>query len=320
MSFTRPPAGDDPQWPRASAWLGSGDPASAPLQVVGVPTSVGSISPSDAWRTPPTVRQALARLSPWDPDTGTDLQAALPCADLGDWPVAELDLEPAMHEVLRLARDLDRDAVHVFLGGDNAITRPWVVGRCGPDLSRVGLVTLDAHHDVRHLDDGPRNGTPVRGLLADGLPGANVVQLGIGAFTNSHAYADWCREQGITWRTADEVRAVGAAAAMRDALDRLAHCEVIAVDLDVDVLDSAYAPACPGARPGGLTPTDLVAAARVAGADPRVVGADLVEVDATTDVDGRTVMATAMALLAFAAGVASRPAPRPHAEDAHVPG
>ena len=33
---------------------------------------------------------------------------------------------------------------------------------------------------------------------------------------------------------------------------------------------------------------------------------DLVEVDAAADHDGRTVMATAMALLAFAAGVARR--------------
>ena len=306
MTFARPPAGDDPQWPRASAWLGAGDPATAPLRVVGLPCSVGSISPSEAWRTPPAVRQALARLSPWDPVDGVDLEQVLPCADLGDWPVAELELEPALREVQRRAGGLDRDAVHVFLGGDNAVTRPWVAGVCGPDLSRVGLVTLDAHHDVRHLDAGPRNGTPVRGLVEDGLPGTNVVQLGIGAFTNSRPYADWCRDHGITWRTADEVRAVGGAAAMSEALSRLDHCEVVAIDLDVDVLDTAHAPACPGARPGGLAPHDLFAAARTAGADPRVVGADLVEVDATSDLDGRTVMATAMALLAFAAGVATR--------------
>ena len=306
MTFSRPPAGDDPLWPRASTWCGAGDPTTAPLRVVGVPCSVGSISPSEGWRTPTAVRAALARLSPWDPVGGIDLEAVLPCADLGDWPVAELDLEPAVHEIRSYASELDRDAVHVFLGGDNAITRPWVAGMCGPDLSRVGLVTLDAHHDVRHLEDGPRNGTPVRGLVEDGLPGANVVQLGIGAFTNSAAYADWCIDQGIQWSTADEVRAVGGAAAMHDALERLDHCDVIAVDLDVDVLDVAFAPACPGARPGGIAPYDLFAAARAAGADPRVVGADLVEVDATTDHEGRTVMATAMALLSFAAGVAGR--------------
>ena len=114
---------------------------------------------------------------------------------------------------------------------------------------------------------GPRAGRE------DGLPGENVVQLGIGASTNRGPYADGAREHGITWRTADEVRDVGGAAAMRDALAHLADCEVIAVDLDVGpAAPSAHAPACPGARPGGLAPHDLFAAARVAGRRPRVVG------------------------------------------------
>ena len=307
MTFDRPPAGDDPHWPRASGWVGAGDPDPAPLRVVGVPCSVGSISPSQAWRTPSAVREALARLSPWDPVTGIDLDEALPCADLGDWPVAEFELQSAVDEITRRAAGLDRSVVHAFLGGDNAVTRAWVAGLCGADLSRVGLLTLDAHHDVRHLDDGPRNGTPVRGLIEqEGMPGTNVVQVGIAPFANSQTYARWCTDRGITVLGVDEVHARGAGPVVRDALARLSHCDVVAVDLDVDVLDVAFAPACPGARPGGLAPADLFAAARTVGVDPRVVGVDLVEVDSAADHGGRTVMAVAMALLAFAAGVASR--------------
>lgn len=308
MSFTRPPAGDDPQWPRASTWLegpADGDPA---VVVVGVPCSVGSISPSEAWQTPPAVREALARLSPWDHDAGLDL-AVLPVADLGDWPVADLPLDQAVAAIRQRAAALDRARpVHLFLGGDNAITRPCAVGLLGPDLSRVGLLTLDAHHDVRHLDDGPRNGTPVRGLIADGLEGRNVVQIGIGAHTNSATHARWCADHRITVHTADAVRREGIEAVVGTALSDLAgRCDAIYVDLDVDVLDVAFAPACPGSRPGGLRPDELFTAARLAGAHPAVRAVDLVEVDATTDHDGRTVMATAMALLAVASGVAQRP-------------
>ena len=311
MTFTRPPAGDDPQWPRASAWLDGnlGQPsAGAPLlRVVGVPTSVGSISPSEAWRTPPAVRAALQRLSPFDPVTGIDLAASLRIEDLGDWDVAGLELQAAMVRARGLAADLDAaGAVHAFLGGDNAITRPVVAGLLGPDLSRVGVVTLDAHHDVRHLDDGPRNGTPIRGLVEDGVDPTNVVQIGIGRFTSSAPYAAWCREHGIGVVTMPDVHRHGVSWAVERALEHLGGVTAIHVDLDIDVLDVAHAPACPGARPGGMVPEQLFEAAQLLGGESRVRSVDLVEVDAAADHDGRTVMATAMALLAFAAGVARR--------------
>ncbi|MGI9019006.1 MAG: agmatinase family protein [Euzebya sp.] len=303
-TFTRPAAGDDPQWPRASTWLASESTEPA-LTVVGVPCSVGSISPSQAWQTPPAVRQALARLSTWDPEARHDL-ATLPVADVGDWPVQDMTLQPALDEVALRATLLNPRSVHVFLGGDNAITRPLVRGLLGPDLGRVGLLTFDAHHDVRHLDEGPRNGTPVRGLIQDGLPGGQVIQIGIGSFTNSAPYAAWCAAAGITVLTASQVRRRGMLAVVGEALaDLSGRCDAIFVDFDMDVLDVAYAPACPGARPGGLTPEELLQAAHLCGAHPAVLGADLVEVDATTDHDGRTVMVTAMTLLAFASGLAA---------------
>lgn len=305
MTFARPPAADDPQWPRASAWLsaGSDDPD---LQVTGVPCSVGSISPSQAWQTPPAVRAALARLSPWDADAGVDV-AELAVLDAGDWPVEGLDLPDAVAAIRTAAADLDPGRVHAFLGGDNAITRPCAAGLLGPDLSRVGLLTFDAHHDVRTLADGPRNGTPVRGLIADGLDGHNVVQVGIGAFTNSRPYAEWCAKSGITAITVAQARARGVGAATGELLAGLARrCDTVYVDVDMDVLDVAFAPACPGARPGGLTPAELLSAVRACGAHPAVRAADFVEVDAAADHEGRTVMGTAMALLAFASGVASR--------------
>lgn len=312
MTFTRPPAGDDPQWPRASTWLAGGlEPPTrehAPtVRVCGVPVSVGSISPSRADQTPGAVRDALARLSPFDPVTGFDLAKAVAVEDLGDWDLTGLDLVPAIDRARELAGALDRDeAVHVFLGGDNSITRPVVSGLHGPDLSRVAVVTLDAHHDVRHLEDGPRNGTPILGLVEDGLPPTNVVQIGIGRFTNSAPYAAWCAMKGIATVTAADVHARGTEPILDQLREHLDGVDLVHLDIDVDVLDVAFAPACPGARPGGLNPDQLFALVTGIARDPRVASADLVEVDATTDHDGRTVMVTAMTLLAFVAGVAAR--------------
>jgi formiminoglutamase len=296
----------DPHWPRAADWLAR-DAADPRLVVVGLPTSAASISPSEAWRTPPALREVLARFSTYDGEADVDL-GELRVADLGDWDLADLDAPAAIAEIRRRAGELAAGPVRVFLGGDNVVTYPVVVGQPGPRLERRGVLTFDAHHDVRVTDDGVSNGAPIRGLLEAGLPGRNVIQVGIHSFANSRAYRRWAEDQGIRVVTMPEVEDRGIAAVVREALEDLAgRSDAIHVDVDVDVLDRAFAPGCPGSRPGGMTPRQLATAARVAGAHPAVVSADLVEVDVTRDVAEVTVMAMATAFLAFASGVASRP-------------
>ena len=297
---------EDPQWPRASAWLRSGGTTGgARLGVVGVPLSRTSISPSGAHETPAAVRAALRRFSTFHAGLDVDLEA-LEVRDHGDLDVAALAGQEALVAVDAGLRGIAGDALLVLLGGDNAVTRP-ALRTLLPDLPRVGLLTLDAHHDVRDFHGGPTNGTPVRGLLEDGLPGAQVVQVGIGDLTNSRAYRQWCDAQGITVIGVDQARTQGVGAVVRRELDRLAqHCDALYVDLDVDVVDSAFVPGCPGARPGGLAPHELLAAAVEAGQHPLVRAVDVVEVDATADPSGRTVDLAAQCLLSAAAGLALR--------------
>lgn len=288
---------EDPQWPRASAWLAASDPA-ARLAVLGVPLSRTSISPSGAHETPAAVRAALHRFARYHAGLDVDLP---PVHDLGDLGVASYDGDRAL--TIDLSR-VDADLV-VLLGGDNAVTRPAM--RSLLPLSTAGLLTLDAHHDVRGTHDGWTNGTPVRGLLADGLPGQSVVQVGIGELTNSRAYRDFCDQHGIRLIGIAQARPTGEV--VRRELDRLAGtCSDLYVDLDVDVVDRAFVPGCPGARPGGLLPSDLLEAAVEAGRHPAVRAVDVVEVDASADPTGCTVDLAAMCLLSVAAGFASRPA------------
>ena len=81
----------------------------------------------------------------------------------------------------------------------------------------------------------------------------------------------------------------------------------IYVDIDIDVLDRAFAPACPASMPGGLWPTDLQEAAYKLGADSSVRAVDFVEVDAAADLAGITLRLTASIFLAFCAGLTRRP-------------
>jgi formimidoylglutamase len=292
---------EDPLWPRASAWLASGGHPHGPrLAVVGVPLSRTSISGSGADRTPAAVRAALARFSTYHAGLDVDLET-VSVTDHGDLDVADAGVDDHLARI-SLGR-IEADVV-VVLGGDNAVTRPAM--RTLLPLGSSGLLTLDAHHDVRGFHAGATNGTPVRGLVEDGLRGDHVVQVGIGTLTNSRAYRDWCEDRGITLVGVDECRGrVGTV--VREHLDRLAQtCEHLYVDLDVDVLDRSFAPGCPGARPGGLAPWELLEAAVEAGRHPAVRAVDVVEVDASADHSGVTVDVAAQCLLSVAAGLAGR--------------
>ena len=297
---------DDPLWPRALDWLSRGSRSEgARLGVVGVPLSRTSISASSAHTNPAAVRAALGRFSTYSAELEVDLET-LEVIDHGDLDVSRLLGEEAIDQVVAGIAALPSHDLVILLGGDNAITRPAARGLAA-DLSRVGLLTLDAHHDVRGFHDGATNGTPVRGLIEDGLAAANVTQIGIGDFTNSRAYRAWCEGRGITLVNAIDARDEGVGGCVRRHLDLLAAtCDWIYVDLDVDVLDSAYAPGCPGARPGGLAPFELHAAAREAGLHPLVRAIDIVEVDAGRDPHGVTVDNAALCLLSAAAGLARR--------------
>lgn len=286
---------EDPKWPRASHWL-SERSARPRFAVLGVPAHETSISATNAHTTPAAVRAALSRYSTYSTRLGLDLRD-LHVADLGD--VVDPDHFEGELRVADAVRALTDEVLLFAIGGDNSITYSVMHGMGG--LAAAGLVTLDAHHDLR---DGTSNGSPVRRLVDAGLDPQRIVQIGINDFSNSAAYGRYAREVGITVISRDDVADRGMAAVMRDALDIAgANGAAVHVDLDIDVCDRAVVPACPAAAPGGISAHELRIAARIAGADLRVRAIDATEVDATKDADDeRTVRLVALCLLESAMG------------------
>jgi formiminoglutamase len=294
----------------AREWLAE-DAAAPDLVLLGAPIARASITPVESWSTPPAFREALRRFPTWDADRSIDI-ADLHVRDLGD--VAgdrdEPDARAAHARIEAAATDAAHTAEHVvFIGGDNSLTRPVLHGLMNATPGAWALLTLDAHHDCRPATDGSRNGTPVRELIEAGLPGERVVQIGIHPLGNAREHADWARAQGIHIVPLHTVRRDGIDAVIASALAQLvaAGAERVDVDFDMDVVDRAFAPACPASLPGGLQPEHLLRAACLLGADPHVVAADLCEADANADVNGTTVRRMAATFLTFCSGLASRP-------------
>jgi formiminoglutamase len=295
---------EDPQWPRASAWLqGVSHDADSPtdLAVIGIPAHLTSISDTDAHHTPAAIRAALSRYSTYSWAHDVDL-ARVRAVDLGDVP----DPDHAEGETRVAAALAGIDArLLIALGGDNSITYSVCRALWGEGIVTAGLITLDAHHDLR---DGISNGSPVRRLIEAGLAGARVVQIGIADFSNSPQYAARARDLGITVIPRSALRTRPMADVMAEALEIAgAAGGAVHVDLDVDVCDRSVVPGCPAAAPGGISADELREAAFLAGRDPRVGSIDIAEIDARADApDGRTVRLGALCVLEAATGLALR--------------
>lgn len=290
---------EDLNWPRAAHWL-THAAADAKLAVLGVPAHETSISPTSAHKTPAAVREALLRYSTYHLDLEIDL-AQLPAIDLGD--VVNPDHAEGEQRVAAAVRDIAVEQSLFAIGGDNSITYSVMAGLFGDRLPAAGLITLDAHFDLR---DGISNGSPVRRLIEAGLDPQRIVQIGINNFSNSAYYAQRARDLGITVVTRAELDERGLRDVLEDAFEIAAGPAGIYVDLDADVCDRAFVPACPAAAPGGITPAELRLAAQLAGLDPRVKAIDITEIDTSRDAaDERTIRLAALCLLEFAAGRAT---------------
>jgi formiminoglutamase len=253
----------------------------AAVGLLGVPLAAGSVTPGACDQAPALLRQTLKRIGLYDVETGRELETEI--ADRGDVAIAGLSIEDATPIIREaVAASAEAHALTLLVGGNNAITRPAVLA-LDSELEDVGLITLDAHFDMRDLGDGLRNGNPVRALLADGLPGANIAQVGLAAFANSRSMHEDAVEAGNLVITIGDVRRDGIGRAVERALDHVAHCDALVIDCDIDVIDRSQFPAAPGARPGGMAVHDFYAAVRRLARDPRVRVIDLVEWDPPLD-------------------------------------
>ena len=292
---------NDPQWVRANT-LFSTNNESADIALIGIPAHESSISPTQAHLTPQAVRTALARYSTFSTSSSVDLRGNS-FVDLGD--IASPDGVEGLKRVNNaLSRVLLNNQLLIALGGDNSITYS-AASSLWRDLSNIGLITFDAHHDLR---DGNSNGSPVWQLIQAGLPGENIVQIGIADFANSAEYSKRARENGITVISRADIRNRKIGDAVAKALDIAgAGGREIYVDLDVDVCDRSVVPACPASMPGGISADELRQAAFLVGADSRVRAIDITEIDASLDTpDQRTVRLAALLVLEASAGFATR--------------
>jgi formimidoylglutamase len=223
--------------------------------------------------------------------------------DMGDLALTSMNAATTHTRVEEAARNLFATGARpVFIGGDHGLTGSLLRGLAAarPNL-RLALVTVDAHLDVREYDNESSlsSGTPFRRALETSiLTGARTAMIGIRYFANSRYYLSWAREQGIHLYTVEDVAERGAAAIAREALSRImVDADALYLSVDIDAADAAVAPGVSAVSVGGLSSREMIDVVRTVSAEPKLLGADLMELSPPHDENARTAKLTARLLL-----------------------
>lgn len=295
---------------RVTNWLQPWDFAS-PLDVglISVPLSKSSITPNSTFAAPNALREAFTGFTTYSPDFDVDI-APLCVREVGEVSIPVMDIPRSVRNIEECLESCFRQPENFFpviVGGDHSITAPVVRAYCRahPD-QQLGLIHFDAHNDVRVMDHGPTNGTPIRSILQSGLRvrGSNIAQVGIHGFMNSSHYKNWVESQGATIFTGRQVRREGIDSVLARALELAGdRTDAIYVTVDIDVLELGYSAGAGVASPEGIHPVDLLEAMFTLGQRREVVAVDFVELDPRRDVAQITTRTFASALLTFLGGL-----------------
>jgi formiminoglutamase len=260
---------------------------------------------------PTEIRTCLARLTPWDGSTDTDLSRDPPL-DAGNVHI-DGPLEATQSDLADvIAGILAAGSVPIVLGGGHETAFGHYLGyvRAG---RKVGIVNLDAHLDVRPLAGGQgHSGSPFRQAMehpTHPLPGKHYVCLGAQPQSVSQEHLRFLHGRGglAVWadQLRDSLQQTFAAAIERFAA---ASCQTY-VTLDADVVHEAEVPAVSAPNPAGLSASSLFTCMRLAGESPHVASVDLVEINPHLDRDHQSARWAALAIWHFLVGLAKRTYP-----------
>ncbi|WP_347548750.1 agmatinase family protein [Pseudalkalibacillus hwajinpoensis] len=275
--------------------------------ILGIPLSRSSISASAASEAPNALRSAWKYFSTYHIEADVELNG-MGILDIGDVKQSITDIAAsykAIREVMYAMRMNHPHTLPICLGGDHSVTARLVQGwkKAHPEQT-IGLLQFDTHFDLRSLDEGPTNGTPMRLLIEEGIvKGEHIHTLGVHGFFNSQALKHYADQSGVTYKTMTQMRKYGISRTVKESLDALSEdVDIIYVTVDMDVLDVAFAPGAPAATPGGMRTDELFEAVFLAGQASKAASMDIVCLDPRLDVREATIKAGVHVMLCFLSG------------------
>lgn len=287
--------------------------ATTVVVLIGVPQDIGvarNNGRQGAAEAPAAIRERLKRLATSQIQDVVE-QGLMSIVDMGDINTEGKTLEQihdVQHDVVQ--RVLSRGHIPVVLGGGHDCAWP-TIRAMESHGKEYGVVNIDAHADVRPLKDDARahSGSPFRQMLSQVtshlLPGG-FVEFGLQGASVSASHLQYVRDAGMHAVMLDEIRRENIAFIWDRMYSHAALSQRVYVSLDMDAFASAYAPGVSAPAADGFTPHEVGLCLRTAAASGSLAACDVVEVNPTYDVDGRTAKLAASMINEVLTGLAMK--------------
>jgi agmatinase len=257
------------------------------VAIVGVPLDCGTTYRSGTRFGPEAIRRISQLGTGYNPTLGVDLLEALTMVDLGDVNVIPANIEKSFDQITQAVSYLHERAIFpVILGGDHSIGYPDIRGLAPSVDGNIGIIHFDRHADISETNlDERMHGTPwFHATNIPNAPPTNLVQIGIGGWTQPREWYSTARERKTTIMTMEDVDRSGIDRVAEYALDiawKNATC--VFLSFDIDCLDPAFAPGTGTPEPGGFLPREVFKLLQLV-AREGLVGMEVVEVSPPYDV------------------------------------
>ncbi len=202
----------------------------------------------------------------------------------------------------------------IVIGGGHDYGYPHIGGMADAfGVSKIGLINIDAHLDVRETTGGViTSGSPYFLALEEGcLQGPHFVEFGIQPHCNKADRFAYLKSRKARVLMLGDARggAGGIINSFRRELKKLLAKKLkVAVSVDLDAVANAYAPGVSAPQADGLTPAELFAIMEECGTSAGVVSLGFFELAPPLDRDDMTARLCATAIHRFVCAIPNRPA------------
>lgn len=212
--------------------------------------------------------------------------------DLGTITVKGDDLESSQKKLANLVRDVSaKNSVSIILGGGHELAWGQYAGLFENYRKPLGVVNIDAHFDIRPLENGRGTSGTSFNQIAKKLSDKNLpfdyLALGIQPEGNTPFLFEVAKQLGADYILAEDIHIN-----LSDAENKLRKFidsqKLIHATICLDVFAQCFAPGVSAPSPLGLMPTHVSRFVNIIASSKKTVGFGVAELAPNLDQDGIT--------------------------------